>query len=119
MEFFHTLCVPDNNYIMDSSSVSAYVILYVLLDCTLQAAHTLEIEGLLDVACKVVGNLIKGKSPEDIRKAFNIKNDFTQQEEDQVKQELQNGHRILFKLGQKTITHVSTNPTNPNFLCLL
>jgi hypothetical protein len=63
-------------------------------------------EGLLDVACKVVGNLIKGKSPEDIRKAFNIKNDFTQQEEDQVKQELQNGHRILFKLGQKTITHL-------------
>ena len=76
---------------MGSSTVSVHVILYVFtrLNCTFQAAHTLEIEGLLDVACKVVGNLIKGKSPEDIRKAFNIKNDFTQQEEDQVKQELQ------------------------------
>lgn len=53
----------------------------------ISAAHTLEIEGLLDVACKVVANMIKGKSTEDIRKTFNIKNDFTQQEEEQVKKE--------------------------------
>ncbi|CAG2214790.1 CBF3D [Mytilus edulis] len=53
----------------------------------ISAAHTLDIDGLLDVACKVVATMIKGKAPEEIRKVFNIKNDFTQQEEDQVRKE--------------------------------
>ena len=41
-------------------------------------------QGLLDVTCKTVANMIKGKTPEEIRKTFNIKNDFTQAEEEQV-----------------------------------
>uniref|UniRef100_A0A8C4WY49 S-phase kinase-associated protein 1 n=1 Tax=Eptatretus burgeri TaxID=7764 RepID=A0A8C4WY49_EPTBU len=41
--------------------------------------------GLLDVTCKTVANMIKGKTPEEIRKTFNIKNDFTEEEEQQVK----------------------------------
>jgi S-phase kinase-associated protein 1 len=32
----------------------------------------------------VISNLIKGKTPEEIRKTFNIKNDFTPEEEEQV-----------------------------------
>lgn len=32
--------------------------------------------------------MIKGKTPEEIRKTFNIKNDFTEEEEAQVKQAL-------------------------------
>ena len=36
------------------------------------------------MACKTVANMIKGKQPEEIRKTFNIKNDFTPQEEEQV-----------------------------------
>merc|ERR1712142_1093213 len=40
------------------------------------AANYLDIKGLLDVTCKTVANMIKGKTPEDIRKTFNIKNDF-------------------------------------------
>jgi len=32
---------------------------------------------LLDTGCKTVANMIKGKSPEEIRKTFNITNDFT------------------------------------------
>merc|ERR1711953_760646 len=49
------------------------------------AANYLDIKGLLDVTCKTVANMIKGKTPEDIRKTFNIKNDFTPSEEEQVR----------------------------------
>ncbi|XP_055254527.1 S-phase kinase-associated protein 1-like [Moschus berezovskii] len=53
------------------------------------AANYLDIKGLLDVTCKTVANLIKGKTPEEIRKTFNIKNDFTEEEEAQVSKEHQ------------------------------
>mmetsp|Transcript_3403 Transcript_3403/g.5023 ORF Transcript_3403/g.5023 Transcript_3403/m.5023 type:complete len:169 (+) Transcript_3403:244-750(+) len=53
------------------------------------AANYLDIKPLLDVTCKTVANMIKGKTPEEIRKTFNIKNDFTPEEEEQVKKENQ------------------------------
>lgn len=37
------------------------------------AANYLDIKPLLDLGCKSVANMIKGKSPEEIRKTFNIK----------------------------------------------
>ncbi|RLC98813.1 MAG: hypothetical protein DRI46_10650 [Chloroflexi bacterium] len=41
------------------------------------AANFLDAKFLLDTTCKVVANLIKGKSTEEMRKVFNIKNDFS------------------------------------------
>ncbi|CAK7329481.1 unnamed protein product [Dovyalis caffra] len=53
------------------------------------AANYLNIKGLLDLTCQTVADMIKGKTPEEIRKTFNIKNDFTPEEEDEVRRENQ------------------------------
>ena len=51
------------------------------------AANYLNIKGLLDLTCQTVADMIKGKTPEEIRKTFNIKNDFTPEEEEKVRKE--------------------------------
>lgn len=51
------------------------------------AANYLDIKPLLEVGCKSVANMIKGKSPEEIRKQFNIENDFSPEEEEQIRRE--------------------------------
>ncbi|PIN04559.1 SCF ubiquitin ligase, Skp1 component [Handroanthus impetiginosus] len=51
------------------------------------AANYLNIKGLLDLTCQTVADMIKGKTPEEIRKTFNIKKDFTPEEEEEVRRE--------------------------------
>lgn len=53
------------------------------------ASNYLNIKSLLDLTCKTVAGMIKGKSPEEIRQQFNIKNDFTPEEEEEVRKENQ------------------------------
>mmetsp|Transcript_69622 Transcript_69622/g.96809 ORF Transcript_69622/g.96809 Transcript_69622/m.96809 type:complete len:162 (+) Transcript_69622:61-546(+) len=51
------------------------------------AANYLDIKPLLDLSCAKIASLIKGKTPEEIRKTFNIQNDFTPEEEAQIREE--------------------------------
>ncbi|XP_010416502.1 PREDICTED: SKP1-like protein 1A [Camelina sativa] len=53
------------------------------------AANYLNIKNLLDLTCQTVADMIKGKTPEEIRTTFNIKNDFTPEEEEEVRRENQ------------------------------
>lgn len=53
----------------------------------IQGANYLDIASLLDLSCAKVASLIKGKTPEEIRKTFNIINDFTPEEEQQIREE--------------------------------
>ncbi|GAB2218277.1 hypothetical protein Droror1_Dr00001497 [Drosera rotundifolia] len=51
------------------------------------AADYLNIKGLLDLGCRTVADMMREKNPEEIRKIFNIKNDYTPEEEEEVRQE--------------------------------
>ncbi|KAG2637568.1 SKP1-like protein 11 [Panicum virgatum] len=53
------------------------------------AANYLNVKGLLDLTCQTVADMIKGKSVEEIRQTFNIKNDFTPEEEAEIRKENQ------------------------------
>eukprot|EP01029_Cantina_marsupialis_P028065 TRINITY_DN774435_c0_g1_i1.p1 TRINITY_DN774435_c0_g1~~TRINITY_DN774435_c0_g1_i1.p1 ORF type:complete len:159 (+),score=33.79 TRINITY_DN774435_c0_g1_i1:107-583(+) len=51
------------------------------------AANYMSIQPLLDLGCAKVASMLKGKSPEQIRKQFGIINDFSPEEEAQVREE--------------------------------
>ena len=54
----------------------------------IMASNYLELKDLLDETCKKVAEYIKlCKTPQEIRRRFNIKNDFTPEEEEAIKKE--------------------------------
>ncbi|XP_062227703.1 SKP1-like protein 1B [Phragmites australis] len=55
----------------------------------LMAANYLEVKGLLDLACQKVADMIKGKTPDAIRQTFKIKNDFSPEQEEKIREEYQ------------------------------
>lgn len=57
-----------------------------LIDLIL-AANFLDAKELMSVACTAVANTINGKSAEEIRKTFNIKNDIPSEGQEQVRRE--------------------------------
>ncbi|KAI8554029.1 hypothetical protein RHMOL_Rhmol05G0065500 [Rhododendron molle] len=73
------------------------------LSAHLQAANYLNIKSLLDSASQTVADMIKGKSPEEIRKTFNIKNDFTPEEEEEVR-------RKKRRFAGRMLGHLSETP---------
>ncbi|KAI3939469.1 hypothetical protein MKW98_022337, partial [Papaver atlanticum] len=58
----------------------------ILFDLIL-AANFMNIKNLLDLTCQTVADMIKEKTPEVIRKTFNIEKDFTLEEEHEVRRE--------------------------------
>jgi len=59
----------------------------VLLFELILAANYMDIKPLLDLTCATVASMIKGKTPDEIRTTFNITNDFSPEEEAQVREE--------------------------------
>jgi S-phase kinase-associated protein 1 len=59
-----------------------------LLDLVI-AANFLDIRPVLDLCCKTIADHIKGKTPEQLRKFFNITSDFNPEEEEEIRQENQ------------------------------
>lgn len=53
----------------------------------IMAANYLDIKPLLDLGCKTVANIIRSKTVEEIRITFNLKNEFTPEEEKKVREE--------------------------------
>ncbi|KAF8996318.1 ubiquitin-protein ligase [Cyathus striatus] len=53
----------------------------------INAAYHLDIKLLLDASCLTVANRIRGMSTEQIREVFNVVNDFTPEEEEQLRKE--------------------------------
>ncbi|KAK3813308.1 MAG: E3 ubiquitin ligase complex SCF subunit sconC, variant [Benniella sp.] len=51
------------------------------------AANYMDIKPLLDLGCKTIAGIIRGKDPEEIRQAFGIENDFTPEEQAQIRLE--------------------------------
>ncbi|GMS88634.1 hypothetical protein PENTCL1PPCAC_10809 [Pristionchus entomophagus] len=72
----------DVNFLSRGNGVSNSTLYEIIL-----AANYLDIQALLDLTCKTVANMIKGKSSDEIRQTFNIPNDFTPEEEEQIRKE--------------------------------
>ncbi|WOK98689.1 hypothetical protein Cni_G07401 [Canna indica] len=53
----------------------------------LLASNYMEIKDLVHLCAAKVADMIRGKQPEEIREIFNIKNDFTPEEEEEVRKE--------------------------------
>jgi S-phase kinase-associated protein 1 len=53
------------------------------------AANYLNINNLLNLTCSTIGEMIKGKTSEEIRQTFNIANDFSPEEEEEIRKENQ------------------------------
>jgi S-phase kinase-associated protein 1 len=60
-----------------------YPIMYDLII----AANYLDIKSLLDLGCKRIASIVRGKTPDEIRAEFNIVNDLTPEEQAQIVKE--------------------------------
>ena len=76
-----------------AENVSEWDALYInkftqdMLFKIIMATNYMDINPLLNLACAKVASMLIGKTPEEIRAIFNITNEFTPEEEAQVRQE--------------------------------
>ncbi|XP_059643776.1 SKP1-like protein 1A [Cornus florida] len=84
-----TLKSEDNtsNDVIKSFDANFVEVDQVTLFDLILAATYLDNKSLLDLTCQKVADMIKGKTPEEIRNTFNIKNYFTHEEEEEVGRE--------------------------------
>lgn len=54
----------------------------------MNAANYMDIIDLLDLACAKLATMVKGKKPEEIREMLDIKNDFTPEQEEEIKEQV-------------------------------
>jgi len=83
--------LPSNNF---NECVDAWDFQFIDLEIEvifeiIFAANYMDIKPLLELASSKIASVIKGKSPEEIRRIFNIQNDFTPEEEAQIREENQ------------------------------
>jgi len=57
-------------YISSPRQISRWLVLFVSV--VLQAANYLDIKSLLDILCRAIADIIKGRDPQEIRKAFHV-----------------------------------------------
>ena len=75
---------PNMGEVVDEWDAAFVTIDQEMLFELILAANYMDIKSLLDLTCAKVASMIKGKTPEEIRKTFNIVNDFTPEEEAQL-----------------------------------
>lgn len=68
-------------------SIGCYVTSHSWCELAMQAVNFLNFDKLLNLACKVVADEIRGKSAEQIRQHFNIKDDFTEDKKETIRKE--------------------------------
>ena len=81
-----TICDDDLFYL--NLSKDACTICDDDLCCSaLQVANLMAIEDLIDLGCTAVADKIRGKTPDEIRVALDIENDYTPEQEAEVRRE--------------------------------
>ena len=74
-----TLCTNNHNLSTKDKMLGLNCVHYLMVPlywvishwkCSLQAANYLDIKSLLDVVCRAVADMIKGRDPQDIRRVF-------------------------------------------------
>ncbi|KAK4259780.1 hypothetical protein QN277_006075 [Acacia crassicarpa] len=60
-----------------------------LLSKILVAANYMDIKNLFDLSCQTIADKIKNKSLEELRQIFKVQNDFTPEEEEEIRKEYQ------------------------------
>ncbi|KAI1290237.1 E3 ubiquitin ligase complex SCF subunit sconC [Halotydeus destructor] len=79
----------------------------------IKATNYLKLQGLMDICCKTMANMIKGKTAEEMRDILGIENDFTPAEEKRMKKELPARRKMYKKLEQQRLKDLEKKRKEP------